>query len=327
MTTRPGVTDIRQARSNRFQPAYLDLFYSGELLKRSQLAREHLHRCDLCAQYCRVDRSLDEAKTVCRTGIHARLHESVNCSIREAPLGDDSSVGSLQFAGCNLRCEYCQDWRVSQSGEGQLVNAEQLAETLLERQQQGYLKVDLVSPSHVVAQILEALVIACERGFSLPLIYSSGGYDSLEALQLLDGVIDIYAPDIKYGDNIPARKYSHVRNYVEYSHIALREMHRQVGDLIINEDGIARRGLLVRHLVLPANQAATKRVLAHISADISPDTYVNLMDGYEPRYHAHTYDKLNRPISETEIRQAIRCGDRCGLHRLDLHMSRNWTTL
>lgn len=327
MTTRPDIPNGRCTEPGRFKAAYLGLFESGELRKRSQLAREHLQQCDLCAQYCYVDRFQDEARTVCHTGTQARLHEPAEFMTYEAPLGAISTIGTIQFAGCNMRCEYCCDWQIDRAGDDQPVSPEQLARVMLSRQQEGCHNVILVSPSHVVAQILDALVLACEQGFSLPLIYSSCGYDSLEALQLLDGVIDIYASDIKYGDNTCAGKYSYVRNYVEYSHIALQEMYRQVGDLVIDDDGLARRGLLVRHLVLPANQAATKRVLAYISADISPDTYVNLMDGYEPRYHASAHEKLNRPISESELRQAIRSGDRCGLRRLDLHMTRDWTAL
>ena len=196
---------------------------------------------------------------------------------------------------------------------------------MLDLQARGHRHLHLVSPSHVIAQILQALEIAAAKGLSLPLVYHTGSYDSLEGLQLLDGVIDIYAPDIKFGDNNSARTYSHVRNYVEYSHIALREMYRQVGDLIVDDDGIARRGLLVRHLVLPQNQGSTRKVLAYISADISPNTYVNLMDCYQPQYQASRHEKLGRPLDEGDIKRALRASDRCGLHRIELQLSRPWT--
>jgi len=245
--------------------------------------------------------------------------------VKEAPFGPKRNIDVIQFSGCNLRCDFCSDWRISQSDEGVTVTAEDLAGMMLELQSRGHSHVHLVSPSHVVAQIMEALEIACHGGLSLPLVYHSGGYDSLEALQLLDGVIDIYAPDIKYGDNGCARTYSHVRNYVEYSHIALREMYRQVGDLIVDSDGLARRGLLVRHLVLPQNQGSTRKVLAHISSDISPNTYVNLMDCYQPAYQAERHEKLSHALEEGDIKRALRAGDRCGLRRFELQMSRPWT--
>jgi len=305
----------------------LQLFRSGDLQKRVKLARKHLTKCDLCARYCQVDRTRGIDGTFCRTGSHARLVSVTGQQQPEMPLRGTNGSGQIRFAGCNLRCQYCQGGTVNRATDGVAVDAEDLAATMLSKQAQGNHNINLVAPSHVITQVLEALVIACERGLNLPLVYSSSGYDSLEALQLLDGVIDIYAVEIKYGDNAGAQKYSQAPNYVEYSHIALREMHRQVGDLIVDEDGIARRGLLVRHMILPANQASTKKVLSYISAEISPDTYVNLMDCYQPRYDSGKYEKLNRPINETEVRQALRCGDRCGLHRIDLQTSRPWSSL
>jgi len=246
----------------------------------------------------------------------------------ESPLGGVRKSGLIRFAGCSLDCQYCKHWQFSQrAGAGQPVDAGGLAGLMLQKQAEGCVNINLMPASHVVAQILEALVLACEQGLHIPLVFNSSGYDSLEALQLLDGVFDIYATEIKYGNNELATKYSCVENYVEYSHIALREMYRQVGDLIIDDDGIARKGLIVRHLVLPSNQASTKKVLSFISSDISPDTYINLMDGYQPGFHAREFEKLARPVNDDEIRQAIRCGDRCGLHRLDLHLSRPRITI
>ena len=310
-----------------FEPAYIRLYKSGELHKRVSTAQECMRRCNLCAQYCQADRTRSSEGAVCRTGTLARVHPDPDLKIKEAPLGSANHAGIIQFSGCNLRCDYCTDWRVSQTGEGTTVTADELAGLMLDIQARKHSHLHLISPSHVVAQILQALEIACAKGLSLPLVYHSGGYDSLEALQLLDGVVDIYAPDIKYGDNECARIYSHVHNYVEYSHIALREMYRQVGDLIIDEDGLARRGILVRHLVLPENQSSTRKVLAYISADISPNTYVNLMDSYQPDYQAACHEKLNRALDEAEIKRALRAGERCGLHRIELQMSRPWTNL
>jgi putative pyruvate formate lyase activating enzyme len=188
---------------------------------------------------------------------------------------------------------------------------------MLELQAQGCHNINLVSPSHVVAQILAAINIAAKRGLCLPLVYNTGGYDSPEALALLDGVIDIYMPDMKYGDSAIARKHSKVRNYVEVNQVAVREMHRQVGDLTVDENGLAQRGLLVRHLVLPENLADTEKVLAFIASEISRNTYLNLMDQYRPCYQAEEYPPLDRPITSKEYRAALALAEQHGLHRLE----------
>jgi putative pyruvate formate lyase activating enzyme len=195
---------------------------------------------------------------------------------------------------------------------------------MLDLQDQGCHNINLVSPSHVVAQILAAVNVAAKRGFHLPLVYNTGGYDSPEALALLDGVIDIYMPDIKYGDSPTARKYSKVRNYVEVNQAAVKEMHRQVGDLILDEKGIAQRGLLVRHLVLPGNVAGTEKVLAFIAREISRNTYLNLMDQYRPCYRADEYPPLDRSITSEEYRAALALADGHGLHRLDQRSRRRY---
>jgi putative pyruvate formate lyase activating enzyme len=197
------------------------------------------------------------------------------------------------------------------------VEPNEIASMMLELQGQGYHNINFVSPSHVVAQIIAAVKIAAERGLRLPLIYNTGGYNSLEALALLDGIIDIYMPDMKYGDSQIARSYSKVRNYVEINQTAVKEMHRQVGELVLDEKGLARRGLLVRHLVLPENLAGTDKVLNFIAHEISRDTYLNLMDQYRPCYRADEYPPLNRPITEEEYRGAVALAKHYGLHRLD----------
>jgi len=310
------------------EPAYRQLYLAGELHRRAQIALDQLKNCNLCAQYCDIDRTVDQETVRCRTGRHAMLADSPATVSIEQPLGGIAKSGLIRFAGCSLDCQYCKQWQFSQRADaGHEIDANGLAKLMLQKQAEGCVNINLMPASHVVAQILEALVLACERGLRIPLVFNSSGYDSLEALQLLDGVVDIYAAEIKYGNNEQAKIYSCVDNYVEYSHIALREMYRQVGDLIIDEDGIARKGLIVRHLVLPSNQASTKKVLSFISSDISPDTFINLMDGYQPGLQARQFEKLARPVNDDEIRHAIRCGDRCGLHRLDLHLSRPRITI
>jgi putative pyruvate formate lyase activating enzyme len=192
---------------------------------------------------------------------------------------------------------------------------------MLDLQDRGCHNINFVSPSHVVAQILAAVEIAASKDLHLPLIYNTGGYDSPEALALLDGVIDIYMPDMKYGDSSVARKYSKVRNYVEANRMVVREMHRQVGDLVVDENGLARRGLLIRHLVLPDNLADTEKVLEFIAHEISANTYLNLMDQYHPCYRADEYPPLDRPITALEYRAALSIAERHGLRRVDRRLS------
>jgi putative pyruvate formate lyase activating enzyme len=212
---------------------------------------------------------------------------------------------------------FCQNWEISQKGLGNEVEPEELADMMLTLQSQGCHNINFVTPSHVVAQIIAAVHIAAKKGLHLPLVYNSGGYDSPEALALLDGIIDIYMPDMKYGDSKTARNYSKVRDYVEVNFAAVKEMHRQVGDLLIDEHGIAQRGLLVRHLVLPENLAGTDRVLAFLAEEISVNTYLNLMAQYYPCYRADEYPSLLRPITGDEYEYALTLASEYGLHRLD----------
>jgi putative pyruvate formate lyase activating enzyme len=217
---------------------------------------------------------------------------------------------------------YCQNWDISQKGAGREVASAEIAEMMLELQGPGCHNINLVTPSHVVAQILAAVHDAAGRGLRLPIVYNTGGHDSLEALALLDGVVDIYMPDMKYGDSELARRFSKVRNYVEANQAAVREMHRQVGDLVVDEHGIARRGLLVRHLVLPDGIAGTDRVLAFLAERVSRDTYVNLMDQYRPCYRADEYSEIDRPITNAEYREALATAERLGLTRIDVRAPR-----
>jgi len=299
------------------EPAYLALHRRGELRDRARIALDRLASCDLCARYCRVDRRSGTKGAVCRTGRWARVASHGSHHGEERPLSGWRGSGTIFFAWCNLRCVFCQNWELSQRGIGEAVEAEELAGMMLELQAIGCHNVNLVSPSHVVAQVLEALVIAVAAGFRLPLVFNTGGYDSPEALALLDGVVDIYMPDMKYGDGDLARRYSHVRGYVESNRRAVREMHRQVGDLVLDERGLAVRGLLVRHLVLPGDVAGTGEVLAWIASEISPDTYVNLMDQYRPCYRAGEHPPLDRRPTLDEHRRARELARRAGLRRLD----------
>ena len=300
-----------------FEPAYLPLLDSGELATRVSHGLEHLACCDLCARYCRVNRHETINGAVCRTGRRAVVHSCGAHHGEERPLRGWHGSGTIFFSWCNLRCIFCQNWEISQHGIGAEVDAETLAGMMLRLQEQGCHNINLVTPSHVVAQILEAVLVAARQGLRLPLVYNTGGYDSPEALALLDGIIDIYMPDMKYGDSEIARRYSRVRDYWEVNQVAVREMHRQVGDLLLDEHGLAQRGLLVRHLVLPEDLASTEKVLAFIAEEISPTTYVNVMGQYHPCYRAYDVLPLDRPITVEEYRRALEAAKRHGLTRLD----------
>jgi putative pyruvate formate lyase activating enzyme len=279
------------------KPAYLKLLESGDLERRVSEAWRRLEDCDLCARYCHVNRLETIKGAVCRTGEHAVVHSHGPHHGEEDPLRGRSGSGTIFFSWCNLRCVYCQNWDISQKGIGHHVGPEELARMMLELQAMGCHNINFVSPSHVVAQIIAAVTIAAGQGLELPLVYNTGGYDSLEALRLLDGIIDIYMPDMKYADTTNAHRFSHVRNYVDINRAAVREMHRQVGDLVMDERGIAERGLLVRHLVLPENVSGTDEVLAFLAEEISSNTYVNVMDQYRPCYRADENPPLDRRIT------------------------------
>jgi len=304
-------------RARPSAPAYLALLDSGELEERVARAGRHLEDCDLCARYCHVNRRQTTDGAVCRTGERAVVTSHGPHHGEEGPLRGWAGSGTIFFSWCNLRCVFCQNWEISQKGRGYEVEAEELAEMMLGLQARGCHNINFVSPSHVVAQILEAVHIAAQRGLRLPLVYNTGGYDSPEALALLDGVIDIYMPDMKYGDSAIARQYSKVRDYVEVNRAALKTMHDQVGDLLLDEHGIARRGLLIRHLVLPENLAGTAQVLDFVAQELSPDTYLNLMDQYRPCYRADEHPPLDRRLTRAEFEAAVALAAHRGLHRLD----------
>jgi putative pyruvate formate lyase activating enzyme len=298
------------------RPAYLKLAESGELAERVSRAWQRLEDCDLCARYCHVNR-LDTVKgAVCRTGERAVVHSHGAHHGEEDPLRGSRGSGTIFFSWCNLRCVYCQNWDISQKGLGHEVEPAELARMMLELQAQGCHNINFVTPSHVVAQIIAALEIAAKQGLALPLVYNTGGYDSMEALELLDGIIDIYMPDMKYGDADNAHRYSHVRNYVDINRAAVREMHRQVGDLVVDDNGVAVRGLLVRHLVLPQNIGGTDAVLEFLVKEVSADTCLNIMDQYRPCYRADQNAPLDRPVTGREYAQALAWAQAAGLKRL-----------
>jgi putative pyruvate formate lyase activating enzyme len=299
----------------RPEPAYLGLLRSGELAERARIASDHLADCDLCGWECRIDRR--KRTGACKTGLNAMVASHGPHHGEEDPLRGWGGSGTIFFSWCNLRCQFCQNYDISQLGNGRDVTPEQLAALMLELQAQGCHNINFVSPSHVVAQILAATLIAAQAGLRLPLVYNTGGYDSLAALALLDGVIDIYMPDVKYADASIAKKYSKIPNYPAVNQAAMKEMHRQVGDLVLDGNGVAQSGLLVRHLVMPNNLAGTGTAAHFLAQEVSTDTYINVMGQYRPCYKAGRYPELNRPPTRQELQDARQAVLDAGLHRLD----------
>jgi putative pyruvate formate lyase activating enzyme len=300
-----------------FEPGYIGLYRSGELARRVDEAYRRLAACDLCPRECGVDRCRSAEGAGCHTGERA-----VVCSYHphhgeETPLVGRHGSGTIFFAWCNLRCVYCQNVELSQMGQGEETGPEGLAAMMLWLEDVGCHNINLVSPSHVVPQILAGLLVAVERGLRAPLVYNTGGYDAVQTLRLLDGVVDIYMPDMKCADAQVGQLYSGVPDYPQVNQAAVHEMHRQVGDLTMDERGIARRGLLVRHLVLPDGLAGTVEIARFLAHEISPNTYVNIMDQYRPCYRAEEMPPLNRRITRQEYVEAVRLVREAGLHRLD----------
>ncbi len=297
-------------------PTYLQLHRDGRLTKRAREALDLLQNCHVCPHCCGVNRIADETGQ-CRTGRLAIVSSYGPHFGEESPLVGTHGSGTIFFTNCNLRCIFCQNYTISQLGEGAIVTKEGLARIMLSLQKRGCHNINLVSPTHVVPQILEALEIAVNLGLRIPLVYNSGGYDSIETLKLLEGIIDIYMPDMKYFDDKAAERLSNAKNYPPINQAAVKEMHRQVGNLHIDEKGIATRGLLIRHLVLPNGLAGTKGIARFIATEVSPDSYVNIMSQYHPCYEAFQVPELSRRISREEFLQALEYAQKAGLNRLD----------
>ena len=268
-----------------------------------------------------------------RCGVNRLAGESGECQVttqvivssygphfgEEAPLVGRHGSGTIFFTYCNLHCAFCQNYTISQLGEGSPVDREKLARMMLSLQAKGCHNINLVSPTHVVPYILDALELAADKGLHLPVVYNTGGYDTIETLELLDGVVDIYMPDMKYSDEKTAEQLSGIKDYPKVNKAAVREMHRQVGDLQLDEQGVAQRGLLVRHLVLPNGLAGTEEVVRFLAQKVSTHTYLNVMAQYHPCYKAFDMPKLARPLLSQEFYKAIDLAHQQGLHRLDRH--------
>jgi putative pyruvate formate lyase activating enzyme len=294
--------------------AYLQLPV-GELADRARELGANLEDCDLCPRRCRVDRTSGETGW-CGIGRQAAVASLGPHYGEERPLVGSRGSGTVFFSGCNLGCAFCQNDDISQNVRGRRVGPETLAAVFLEVQEMGCHNLNLVTPTHVAPQILEALVVAARLGLGLPIVWNCGGYESMETLAALDGVVDIYMPDFKLWDPEVAERLLSAPDYPEVAREAIAEMHRQVGDLEIDDRGVARRGVLLRHLVLPGGLAGTPDVAAFM-ASLSPETYFNLMDQYRPCHHAFETEGIQRPLSFDEWREALAQTRAAGLTRLD----------
>jgi len=263
-----------------------------------------------------VDRLSDE-RGVCRTGIRAIVSSYAPHFGEESPLVGSSGSGTIFFTHCNLLCLFCQNYEISHLGQGIETEAGQLASMMVSLQRQGCHNINFVTPSHVVPQILEALPKAIEKGLTAPLVYNSSGYDSPETLKLLKGVVDIYMPDFKFWQRDTATRYAKAPDYPDVARKAIKEMHRQVGDLVMDEAGVAVRGLLVRHLVMPGTIEETREIMKFLAREVSVDTYVNVMDQYRPCYKAYKTPPIDRGLTNEEYQEAVRAAEDAGLHRLD----------
>ncbi|MCB9729619.1 MAG: radical SAM protein [Deltaproteobacteria bacterium] len=297
-------------------PSYRELHESGELRRRADEARAALGRCRVCPRACDVDRLADERAT-CHTGRRARVSTWYPHFGEELALRGHRGSGTIFFGACNLQCFFCQNHEISQAAASREVDADELADMMLSLQERGCHNINWVSPEHVVPQALDALELAAERGLRLPIVYNTSGYDSLETLRWLDGVVDIYLPDFKVWEPETGRRYLKAADYPSVARAAIREMARQVGPLRCDSHGLATRGLMVRHLVMPGLAAEAEAIFRWLAAEIGPDTWTHVMDQYTPLHRSDRRPEIDREVSSDEWRAAISAARRAGLQRFE----------
>ena len=305
-----------------FEPAYMQMYRRGELGERVELALRELEDCCACPRNCHINRLQDE-KRVCNTGRHAIVSSAFPHFGEENCLRGWNGSGTIFFGLCNLRCVFCQNWDISQQYSGRECNAQEIADLMLLLQERGCHNINFVTPEHVAPQVIEAIAAAVPRGLRLPIVYNTSAYDALASLKLMEGLVDIYMPDFKFWDRESARRYAKAKDYPERAREAIREMHRQVGVLKLGPDGLARRGVLVRHLVMPEQTDEAAQIFNWLAAELSPDTYVNIMGQYRPQFQVGDSDKkgkytdINRTPSSAEMQAAREAAYHAGLFRLD----------
>ncbi len=303
---------VQMNKDSNPKPQYLNLFQIGELEKRVEKAKEDLNECNLCPHQCQTDRRVDLG--ACRSTDKVVVSNYGPHLGEEPPLVGKRGSGTIFFAYCNMKCVFCQNCEISFAGEGQTISNQKLADIMLKLQNDYRChNINLVTPTHFVPNILEALLIAVNKGLRLPLVYNCGGYEKLETLKLLDQVIDIYMPDFKYNLEERGIKYSKVPNYPQVVQAALKEMDHQVGGLKTDEQGIAYRGLIIRHLMMPGGLEDTKSILSYIKKELSPGCLVNLMDQYHPEHQAYKYQEISRNLSSSEYLEALEYAKKIGL--------------
>ncbi|MGO9597939.1 MAG: radical SAM protein [Isosphaeraceae bacterium] len=308
-----------------FEPAYLSLHRQAGLASRVAAGLNELEDCCACPRNCHVNRMENQAR-VCHTGRYARVASSFAHFGEEDCLRGWRGSGTIFFSLCNLRCVFCQNWDISQQAIGPECPPEKLAGLMLDLQCQGCHNINFVTPEHVVPQVLEAIAAAIPRGLRLPIVYNTSAYDSVASLRLLDGIVDIYMPDFKFWERETARRLAKAKDYPDRAREAILEMHRQVGVLKFGPDGLARRGVLVRHLVMPGQLAETEEICHWLAEEISIDTYINIMGQYRPAYEVGQisrdeapakYAEISRPPRRDELARAYDAARRAGLWRLD----------
>jgi putative pyruvate formate lyase activating enzyme len=298
------------------EASYLKTFKSGALKARAEQLFQSLHDCTLCPRNCHADRISGDTG-ICETADRAVVSSFMPHFGEEFPISGVHGSGTIFFTNCNLLCNFCQNFDISHEGQGYEVGPMELARMMLSLQELGCHNINFVTPSHVVPQILQALIPAISNGLRIPLVYNSGGYDNVSTLKFLDGIFDIYMPDFKFWDFEFSQKTCNAPDYPEITKEALLEMHNQAGALIINKAGIAERGLLVRHLVMPGGLAGTGDIMKFLADDISQQTYVNIMPQYRPCGRSFEISEINRPISNAEFNYALEAARKAGLNRLD----------
>ncbi len=313
-SARTRINDDSEQMETCSYPSYLNLFSTGELHERVQELWRVLEDCRLCPRACRKNRLAGKIG-VCRMGKEVWVSSYAPHFGEEAPLVGHHGSGTIFFSNCNLWCLYCQNYEISHLKGGTVCSHGELARMMLSLQAMGCHNINLVTPTHVVPHIVAALAIAVQEGLRLPIVYNSSGYESVEILRLLGSIVDIYMPDIKYSDNECAQRYSGLKDYWDVVRPAIREMHRQAGDLFIDGDGIARKGLLIRHLVLPNDVAGSQGVLEFIAREVSKNSYVNIMDQYRPAFKANMIPQLSRRVTTKEYSAAVFYAQRLGLRR------------
>lgn len=295
------------------KPSYLEAHNTGRLGKISEQAFAYLESCNICPRQCRVNR-INGQLGYCKIAVMPKVYSFMSHHGEEPPISAKFGSGAIFFSHCNMSCAYCQNYEFSQMGEGREVDFSGVADMMLQLQDAGAHNINLVTPTHIMPQILKSLGIAISKGLNIPLVYNTGGYELSEMIKLLEGIVDIYLPDIRYGDIDAAKKYSDAPDYPEYNRKAVKEMHRQAGIAKINKDGIIEKGLIVRHLVLPEGISGTEEVMKFIAEEISTDTYISLMSQYAPYHKAAQFRELSRRVYYSEYQGAKAVMERYNLH-------------